>query len=342
MEFNPQYTRTDRLLKNISDINRLIGELNNKRFSSTVLYKLSSEAKYRSTHSSTSIEGNPLGLTDVKKLLKSNPKNLKTSEKEVLNYNEALTYLESIIKDEERSFNKELVLKIQKLVTKDLLSNSYNGKYRDCPVVINNPLLRKFVYIAPDFKDVEILMRELISFVKNNRNNLDPLILAGLFHKQFVVIHPFVDGNGRSCRLLTKFLLADLGIDTFELFSFENFYNNNVSKYFERVGVFGDYYDLDIDYTDWLEYFTDGILDEILRVKKILDKGIYDPQESILRDGNKIIEYIQINGYITDKKYSELTDRAKATRVIDFNKLIDRDIIERRGRGRGTYYVIKD
>jgi Fic family protein len=88
------------------------------------------------------------------------------------------------------------------------------------------------------------MMKELIDFVSKNRNKIDPIILAGLFHKQFVIIHPFIDGNGRTVRLVTKSVLADLGIDTFNLFSFENYYNRNVSTYFQKVGVRGNYYDI--------------------------------------------------------------------------------------------------
>jgi Fic family protein len=150
-----------------------------------------------------------------------------------------------------------------------------------------------------------------------------------------------MDGNGRTCRLVTKVLLAELGIDTFELFSFEAFYNQNVTKYFSLVGQQGSYYDLenDIDFTSWLEYFTEGILNETLRVRKILEDKELTPEYTILKDHNRMLEYIKINGFITDREYAELTDRAKATRVIDFNKLIDLGLIKRKGKGRSTYYT---
>jgi hypothetical protein len=75
-----------------------------------------------------------------------------------------------------------------------------------------------------------LLMQELIQFSDKNQEVIDPLILAGIFHKQMVIIHPFIDGNGRTTRLATKILLAILGINTFKLFSFENYYNKNDDK----------------------------------------------------------------------------------------------------------------
>lgn len=341
MNFSPKYTISDQLLKNIKEINKVIVELNNKRFPNPILYELNSQANILSTYASTSIEGNNLRLTEIKKLLKSNPKNIKDTEREVLNYNEALEFLNSGIKDKSIRLNNSLIQKTHRLVTKKLLLGGNCGKYREDSVVVHNPLTREIVYLPPDYKDVKKLMSTLLSYVKENEGNIDPLILAGIFHKQFVLIHPFMDGNGRTCRLVTKVLLAELGIDTFELFSFETFYNQDVTKYFSLVGEQGSYYDLenDIDFTSWLEYFTEGILKEILRVREILEDKELTPEYTILKDHNRMLEYIKMNGFITDRKYAELTDRAKATRVMDFNKLRDLGLIKRKGKGRNTYYT---
>jgi len=134
-------------------------------------------------------------------------------------------------------------------------------------VVVYEPRSQDVVYLPPNHEDVPALMPSLIAFVEKNRGILEPRLLDGLFHKQMVGIHPFMDGNGRTTRLATKLLLAGLGLNTFTLFSFENYYNQNVTRYFQNVGLFGDYYDLapDLDFTPWLVYFAEGILDELLR-----------------------------------------------------------------------------
>ena len=176
-----------------------------------------------------------------------------------------------------------------------------------------------------------------------NKKAVDVLILAGIFHKQFVIIHPFMDGNGRTARLATKAILAHMGLNTFNLFSFENYYNRNVAKYFEKVGVHNNYYDIKykLDFTGWLEYFTDGSIDELLRVKKELETAVPTPEAVIKPYHRKILEHIKENGYITDKEYAGLTRRAKATRNKDFNKLIALGIIEKKGKGKATYYQLK-
>lgn len=340
--FDPKYTISPKLLANIKKISTLIYELNNKHFTKVVLVELERKAREISAHASTSIEGNPLPLTDVKEILKTHPRHIRDSEREVLNYNEALIKLNTAKKNR-LTFNLDLILNIQKIITQGLLLKMQNGKLRKAPVFVNDPRSGKTIYWPPDVADVEPLLNELFTYVQNNRSLLDPLIIAGIFHKQFVIIHPFIDGNGRTVRLATKVLLAAVGLDTFNLFSFENYYNQNVSSYFQHVGVHGNYYDIvkKIDFTSWLEYFTDGIIDELLRVSKILQTASIQP-ESILQPHHQLIlESIKENGFITDKIYSTLTDRAKPTRNQDFNKLIELGLIERIGKSRATIYKLK-
>lgn len=341
MNFFPKYTITNRLLAQIKSINTLVNELNSRRFPNVVLLGLQRNAQEVSSFASTSIEGNPLPLTEVKKILKSTPSHIRDSEKEVLNYNQALQDLNKLIEGKKLKLSLGLILKIQKQVTAGLLPAFEWGKLREKPVAVHDPRTGKVVYLPPDVKDVQPLMENLLSFVNTNRNTIDPLILAGLFHKQMVIIHPFMDGNGRTTRLVTKVLLAEMGLNTFNLFSFENYYNKNVTRYFQAVGEYGDYYELvnNVDFTAWLEYFTEGIIDELLRVQKMLPKALLTPKNNLQTYHLKLLEFIRDKGFIADRDYRKLTPRAKATRTQDFNKLIKLRLIERRGKGKATYYT---
>ncbi len=341
--FNPKYTITNKLLANIKRISEIIVDLNNRNFSRVVLLDMERRAREISAYSSTSIEGNPLPLTDVKRILKNSPENARDSEKEVLNYNKALIELDALIKADKEVFNTKLILKIQQTITTGLIEKYRCGKIRQESVFVNNPKTRQTVYLPPDHQDVDRLLEELFFYLDKNKDVVDPLILAGIFHKQFVVIHPFVDGNGRTTRLATKALLAKMGLNTFYLFSFENYYNQNVSRYFQEVGVLGNYYEIKdkIDFTSWLEYFTDGIIDELLRVIKELEKEKISPDSELKEYHLKIIAYIKKKGYIADRDYAALTKRAKPTRNLDFRKLIANGVIEKVGKGKATYYKLK-
>jgi len=343
--FSPKYTITDKLLANIKRINVLVMELNSCSFPEIVLMEFEKEARMLSTFTSTSIEGNPLPFTEVKKVLKSHPKNIRDTEKEILNYNQVLGKLNRQLVQKGITLNTQLILRIHSQVTKGLLPDFQTGQWRKEPVQLLNPRTQQPIFLPPNWQEVPKLIDNLISFVDSKCGEVDPLILAGIFHKQFVIIHPFMDGNGRTTRLLTKVLLADMGLNTFNLFSFENYYNQNVSKYIQKVGEVGDYEELmkqkKIDFTQWLEYFTDGIIDELLRVEKLLPQSAPTPASQLKPHHEVILNYLGTHKFITDKDYSKLVKRAKATRALDFNFLIDLETIERKGKGKNTYYTFK-
>lgn len=337
--FKPTYQLTSVLLNNIVKVKNLIRELNDQKFPELVLARFEKDSYAISAHASTSIEGNPIPLTDVRKILKNTPAHIRDTEKEILNYNKALLYLNTLVA-KPKPITNAIICKTQSIVVEDLMDKKNVGTYRVDPVVVNDPRKRAIVYIPPQADDVKALMNELIGYLEKEYNTIDPLILAGIFHKQFVVIHPFMDGNGRTTRLVTKYLLARMGLDTFQLFSFENYYNQNVTKYFSSVGLLGDYYDLadNIDFTNWLVYFTDGIIDELLRVQKLLKSSSapnrLTPYEKV------IVAYIKKNGSISKSEYQKITKRACSTQILDFKRLVDKNIISKQGNGKATYYTI--
>ncbi|NJN84864.1 MAG: Fic family protein [Caldilineaceae bacterium] len=336
--FQPKFEVSPSLLAAIKRIAVLVHELNKRRPSDLVLAQLQHEAVVTSTFASTSIEGNPLPLTEVRRILKTEPEEIRQSEREVLNYNRILGELNT---EPAAPFTADLLRHIQREVMAGLLPEHHLGAWRQEPAIVHDPRTGGIVFLPPDHQDVATLMDDLVTFVQEQRDMLDPLILAGLFHKQFVVVHPFVDGNGRTARLATQMLLSGLGVDLFRLLSFENYYHQNVTRYFQMVGPFGNYYDLagKVDFTPWLEYFAEGILNELLRLEKQLDQFSSGPETRLEEYHRAILDYIDQHGFITDRDYAQFTVRAKATRALDFRKLIEMELIERKGSGRKIHYV---
>lgn len=343
MSWKPKYTITDKLLLTMREIGEAIGEIKSFGITKKTLARLELEARELSSYASTSIEGNPLPLTDVKKLLKTRKEHLRDTEREVLNYNNALQMFYTSVRSGKFILNLKTLEETQKRVVYGLMDNPDDcGRIRHAPVVIRNPRkIDEIVFIPPDAKDITALLNELNGFVNTHLGKIDSIILAGLFHRQYVIIHPFMDGNGRTARLLTTAVLGEAGLDLFEIFSFENYYNQNITRYFKAVGLEGDYYELkdSIDFTYWLEYFADGVLDELRRIRKTLPDAI--PVQPRLEPHHKqILDYINEHGSITQREYGNISTRSLAARKLDFEKLLDLDLIESKGIGRGTYYVL--
>jgi cell filamentation protein, protein adenylyltransferase len=341
MGWTPNYTITDKLIFTIRHIGEAMGAIKAVTLPKRVLAQLELEARALSSHASTSIEGNPLGLTDVRKLLKSRPQYIRDTEREILNYNKALESIYKAIKSDQYQFNIAGLEKTQRAVVDGLMDDPSDiGRLRKKHVVIRDPRRPDaIVFMPPNWVDVPELSQELLSFVNNGLGRIDPIILAGLFHRQCVIIHPFMDGNGRSTRLMTTAILGQGGIDLFEILSFENYYTTNITRYFKAVGLVGDYYELadSIDFTAWLEYFADGILDELKRIQKTLPGSGPVRLEQHLQ---RLLDYLDEHGSLTQAEYGRLTNRSLASRKNDFKKLINLGLIEARGGGRSTYYVL--
>ncbi len=344
MLWKPKYIVTDKLLYTIRQIGEAIGEIRSFQFQPGSIALLESQARELSTFASTSIEGNPLPLTDVKRIIKNQPEHVRDTEREIINYNLALQTIYKQVNDKSFKLTQSSLEKTQHRVVDQLMDNpSDMGKLRQRAVVIRSPLhLDDVIFIPPDYQDVPQLLEQLIHYIQSNTGKIDPIILAGIFHRQHVIIHPFMDGNGRTTRLITTAILGSAGFDFFEMFSFESYYNRNITRYFKEVGLTGDYYDLhnEIDFTAWLEYFADGILDELKRVQKIFPTTL--TQQRLEPHLHKLLAYMQEHDSITQKQYGVFSNRSLAARKQDFKKLIDLKLIQINGGGRSTYYRLME
>ncbi len=339
--FEPQYEITNRLVKFIAEIHTKAAAFADNSAFGAELAKYRADARALSSHASTSIEGNPLALTDVKQLLKNAPEHIRDSEKEILNYNQALEKTDQKVDAGDWKITATQLNAIQKTVTTDLLPNPFHiGELRNDQVVIRDPRSGSIIFIPPNHKDVPSLLEELCRFVNDNNGVIDPLLLAGIFHRQFVIIHPYMDGNGRTARIATSAILAASELKIGSVFSFENYYNQNITKYFNMVGMKGDYYETanEIDHTQWLEYFCEGILDELARVNKLLSAQ----KTNNLAHLTVILDFIDLHGSINQQQYGRITERSLAARKKDFKKLIDAGLLARIGKGKNTKYQRAD
>lgn len=345
MKWTPKYTISNRLLSLIREIGVSTGEIKSKSLAQTAIAKLELSARALSSYASTSIEGNPLPLTDVKRLLKSKKNHIRDTEREVLNYKNTLQSLYQSVRDGSFKLKTKSIERVQNDVTIGLMDNpSHCGSIRKDAVIIRNPRnIDEIVFIPPNAKDVKSLLDELLYFINTNIGEVDPIILAGIFHRQHVIIHPFMDGNGRTTRLITTAILGQAGLDLFEIFSFEDYYNRNITRYFKMVGLEGDYYEIqdNIDFSNWLEYFAEGILDELRRIIKLMEaKTPLKPR--IEAHHRQVLEYIAKHGSITQREYGEISPRSLAARKLDLEKLVTLDFIQSKGIGRGIYYVLAE
>ena len=136
------------------------------------------------------------------------------------------------------------------------------SSYRDGQNAIYDNASGNIVYMPPEAKDVPILMKELVEWV-NSDSQTPRIIVAALVHYQFVTIHPYYDGNGRTARLLTSFLMRKFGYGLKGIYSLEEYYANDLAGYYRALATHEhhNYYEgrEQADLTNWIEYFARGV-----------------------------------------------------------------------------------
>lgn len=159
------------------------------------------------TYNSNAIEGNTLTLQETQLVLEEGitikGKSLR-EHFEVTNHEQAIQYLETLIQNKTNISEKE-ILYIHSLVLQSI-EKDYAGIYRNGQVRIMGAN-----FIPPNAMKIPKMMNDLIQFVSQNTEELDTITLAMRFHHQFVWIHPFFDGNGRTARLMTNLILMKEG-----------------------------------------------------------------------------------------------------------------------------------
>ena len=158
------------------------------------------------TYHSNAIEGNTLTLSETKVVLEGitvGGKKLR-EHLEVINHKEAILYIEEIIKNHEE-LSEWQIKNIHSIVLKGILPENA-GVYRKENVFISGA-----EHIPPEYMQVPGQMTELIEWYLGEAQNLHAVERASILHSQFVKIHPFVDGNGRTARLLLNLELMKDG-----------------------------------------------------------------------------------------------------------------------------------
>ncbi|TCI57385.1 Fic family protein [Exiguobacterium sp. SH1S21] len=158
------------------------------------------------TYNSNAIEGNTLTINETKVVLEGITVGGKTMREhlEVINHQEAIVYVEEIVRREE-PFSEWQIKNLHRLVLKGI-DDAYAGVYRDQQVFIAGA-----VHTPPPSYMIQEQMEQLIHWYETEAINLHPVERGALLHGKFVGIHPFIDGNGRTSRLLLNLELMKSG-----------------------------------------------------------------------------------------------------------------------------------
>ena len=144
------------------------------------------------------------------------------------------------------------------------------GEYRRVQNYVINAATGETIYTPPPTEDVPILMRELVAWL-NRPSDIHPVIVSGLAQFQLVHIHPFLDGNGRTSRLLSTLCLYRAGYDFKRLFTLSEYYDRDRTAFYRALQAVRRAH---MDMTGWIEYFTKGLATQLAEVKQRGERAI--------------------------------------------------------------------
>ena len=224
-----------------NEVDSLKEELDNERpLPIETLKSLQETVNLEWTYNSNGIEGNTLTLRETQVVLEGITVGGKSIKEhlEAINHEKAIIYLNDLVK-EEHPITEWNIRNIHQLILKEI-DDDNAGKYRN-----ENVTIKGATHIPPDYVRVPELMEKLI-LNYNNWNNYHPIIQAALLHGELVKIHPFVDGNGRTSRLLMNLDLMNHG------------YNPVIIKKEDRLEYYAalDKAHTTGDYTDFIKLIT--------------------------------------------------------------------------------------
>lgn len=189
----------------IDEIEALKIQLDEKRMLDN--YRIVEALEMEYTFESNRIEGNTLTLMEtdlvINKGLTISGKSMR-EHLEAINHKEAIEYVKYLV-DKNTVLNQRELLTIHNLILRGV-NPEYAGKYRNVPVSISGSL-----HMPPQPFLVPKLMEEYFNWYEHNRLHLHPVVLAAEMHERLVTIHPFVDGNGRTSRLIMNLILLQHG-----------------------------------------------------------------------------------------------------------------------------------
>ena len=264
----PRFTITNAIAAHLTAIERARGFLEAATLSEAWVQRMSQRALLLEAHHTTRIEGTQLTIEQAEQAWSGQMVRADDDDvRELLNYRAAF-HLVSDALNHGDPITEGLIREIHKRLVEGVRGESGQpGRYRTVQNFVANSATKAIVYTPPPPQEVPPLMQDLVAWLRQD-SDIHPVLVAGIAQFLLVHIHPFVDGNGRTSRLLSTLCLYRSGYDFKRLFTLSEFYDRDRSRFYRAIqGV----RDAGMDLTGWLEFFTEGLATQLQEIK---DRGV--------------------------------------------------------------------
>ena len=343
-DFESKFTITNRITAGLTRIERARGFLEAATLSENWVREMGDRALVLEAHHTTHIEGTRLTLDQAERLWQGDsvPEADPDDARELLNYRKAFDFVSDYLKSGD-PITEGLVREIHKRLVEGVRGGSAApGEYRKIQNYVVNSATGETIYTPPPAHDVPIMMADLVKYL-NSEVETHLALVSGIAQFQLVHIHPFLDGNGRTSRLLSTLCLYRAGYDFKRLFTISEYYDRDRTAFYRAIQSVRE---SGMDMTGWLEYFIKGLTTQLTEVRERGEQAI---RRDVLVKENDLSErqamalgYILENGSLTIKDFERLCPEVNRRSLQrDLKSMVDKGLLISEGATNKLDYRMK-
>ena len=266
---------------------------------------------------------------------------------EVQNYIQAINY--SVERLNELPLSIRLLKEAHKILLQGVRGEHRTpGEIRKTQNWIGGSSLQDAFFIPPEPNLLPDLLSDIEKFLHNEYIQVPELIRAGIAHYQFETIHPFLDGNGRTGRLLIILYLISTGLLNKPVLYISDFFERNRMSYYDSLSMVKQ----NDNITQWLKFFLTGVIDtsknsiktfdEIIKLKKDVENKLTKIGKKAA-NGQRLLELLYSKPKVNSKLVSEELRITPATANGILKAFVETGILqEKTGFNRNRFYVFED
>lgn len=332
--FNPKFTITNRMTAAITQIERARGFLEAARLSDDWVRDMGAEALIKEAHHTTHIEGTQLTLDQAERLWRGEavPEADPDDARELLNYRSAFEFVSDCL-DSGDPITEGLIREIHRKLVEGVRGGKADPcNYRRIQNYVANSSTGEVIYTPPSAVEVPIMMSEMVKWL-NGDLDIHPVLISGIAQFQLVHIHPFLDGNGRTSRLLSTLCLYKAGYDFKRLFTISEYYDRDRPTFYKKIQSVREN---DMDMTGWLDYFITGLETQMIEVKErgeqVIKRDVLVQKHSLNERQSKALGYLLQNEKLTIQDFENICpDVNRRSLQRDLKGMLDKQLISSEG-----------
>jgi Fic family protein len=342
--FNPKFTITNRMTAAITQIERARGFLEAARLSDDWVRDMGAEALIKEAHHTTHIEGTQLTLDQAERLWRGEavPEADPDDARELLNYRSAFEFVSDCL-DSGDPITEGLIREIHRKLVEGVRGGKADpGNYRRIQNYVANSSTGEVIYTPPSAVEVPIMMPEMVKWL-NGDLDIHPVLISGIAQFQLVHIHPFLDGNGRTSRLLSTLCLYKAGYDFKRLFTISEYYDRDRPTFYKKIQSVREN---DMDMTGWLDYFITGLETQMIEVKErgeqVIRRDVLVQKYSLNERQGKALSFLLQNGKLTIQDFESICpDVNRRSLQRDLKGMLDKELVNTEGATNQLVYILR-